>query len=31
MRDRIELTASEEYDLHGVDESGVVRLVPLIF
>lgn len=30
MRDVVELTASEEYDLHGPDEKGVVRLAPLI-
>ncbi|MGD9738353.1 MAG: hypothetical protein AB7O56_04610 [Bauldia sp.] len=31
MRDTVELTASEQYDLHGPDERGVVRLAPLIF
>jgi hypothetical protein len=31
MRDLIELTASEQYDLHGTDGRGVIRLAPLIF
>lgn len=30
MRDRIELEASEAYDLHGADGNGEVRLAPLI-
>jgi hypothetical protein len=31
MRDVIELTASEQYDLHGADGRGVVRLAPIVF
>lgn len=30
MRARIELEASESYDLHGADRNGEVRLVPII-
>ena len=30
MRDLIELTASEQYDLHGADGRGVVRLAPIV-
>lgn len=30
MHDRIELEASEYYDLHGVDTDGVVRLTPIV-
>ncbi|MCW5718130.1 MAG: hypothetical protein KIS68_09910 [Bauldia sp.] len=30
MRGRIELEASEQFDLHGVDRNGEVRLVPII-
>ncbi len=30
MRSVVELTASEQYDIHGVDSRGVVRLVPII-
>lgn len=30
MRGRIELEASEAYDLHGADGNGEVRLAPLI-
>jgi hypothetical protein len=30
MRELIEMTACDEYDLRGPDEGGVVRLVPLI-
>ena len=30
MRGTIELTASEQYDLHGLDGRGVVRLAPII-
>jgi hypothetical protein len=31
MQGRIELEASDQYDLHGSDERGIVRLVPIVF